>query len=71
MVRPFETPTVVEHFIFSYGTLLKEVGYSGEIEYLCSSNIQRALLTYRYWRAGYTLYAPNIFLIVHDYKKSI
>ena len=27
LVKPFETPTVVENFIFSYGKLLKEVDF--------------------------------------------
>ena len=39
MVRPFETPTVVESFIFSHGTLLKDVGYSEEFEYLSKPHV--------------------------------
>ena len=66
MVLPPETPTVVEHFIFSYGTLIKEVGYPNEFEYLSESHVMSALLTYRYWKAGYTIYAPNIHLAMHD-----
>ena len=58
MVKPPENPTVVEHFIFSYGKLLEEVGYSAEFEYLGESHVISALLTYRYWKAGYTLYTP-------------
>ena len=27
-----------------------------------------ALLTYRYWKAGYTLYAPNDITAIHDEK---
>ena len=66
MIKPPESPTVVEQFIFSFGTLIKEFGYSDDFEYLGESHVISALLTYRYWNAGYTLYAQNILIAFHD-----
>ena len=57
---------MAEGLIFSHGSLVKEVGISNEFEYFSESHVIEALLTYRYWKAGYTLYALNDNIVFHD-----
>ena len=57
LLKPFETPSIVNHFIFSYGKLLGDC-YQIE-EHIDLIEQAEAIVSYLCWKAGYKFYAPN------------
>ena len=68
LIRPWETPLASGHFCFSHGHLLENAGHDAKYE----NNFawEELWMAYTYWKAGYTLYAPNEVVLYHNYDSS-
>lgn len=68
LIRPWESPLASGHYCFSHGHLLENAGHDGSFEN--NFSWEEIWMAYAYWKAGYTLYAPNEVLIYHNYDRS-
>ena len=68
ITRPFETSLASGNFAFSWGKLLEECGHSAEYDNVFSW--EEIWMAYKYWSAGYTLYAPNETVLHHNWDRT-
>ena len=68
LIKPWETPLASGHYCFSHGHLLENAGHDGSFEN--NFSWEEIWMAYAYWKAGYTLYAPNEVLIYHNYDRN-
>ena len=71
LAKPSENHAYSAHFVFSYGHLLLNAGYESNVNYVF--HWEEPYQGYLAWKAGYTLYSPNEFVMWHlwdqDYRK--
>ena len=67
LIRPFESPLASGHFVFSHGHLLENAGHFEEEN---NFSWEENIMSYMYWKKGYTIYAPNEIIIWHNYNSS-
>ena len=68
LIRPFESALASGHYCFSRGHLLAVAGHDATFEN--NFSWEEIWMAYAYWRAGYTVYAPNETIIWHNYDRS-
>ena len=68
LTRPYETALASGNFAFSWGKLLEECGHSAEYDNVFSW--EEIWMAYKYWSAGYTLYAPNETVMHHNWDRT-
>ena len=69
LTKPWETPLASGHYCFSHGHLLENAGHDGSFEN--NFSWEEIWMAYAYWKAGYTLYAPNENIVYHYYDRTI
>ena len=55
--KPYESPVISGNFMFSYGHLIENAGYSKHFDHVF--NWEEPFQTYLAWKAGYRFYAPH------------
>ena len=55
--KPYESPVISAGFMFSYGHLIENAGYSQQFDHVF--NWEEPFQAYLAWKAGYRFYAPN------------
>ena len=66
LTRPFESPLASGHFVFSHGHLLENAGHEDNEK---NFSWEELMMSYMYWKKGYTIYAPSETLIYHNYDR--
>ena len=55
--KPYESPVISANFMFSYGHLIENAGYSKHFDHVF--NWEEPFQTYLAWKEGYRFYAPH------------